>query len=211
MSGEGFFVGLKPGQTIWHFDSVSRSVEFFSVQKWKQVQSLSCVQLLATPWTITYQAPLSMIFSRQTYWKVYPINRIASPLQLSIENMPSHLGLRRKMERNCLWFLGSRGTENQNILLGCKGSGSSCRYLSLLHRLFPSLYFSPHPKRGLPSHGPHGHQALFGDRSGHSFIPPWSPVSSPRLKVLRHLDFQQARNPWLVEQFRHRPLSYHKV
>ena len=164
------------------------------------MKPLSCVRLFATPRTVTYQAPLSMIFSRQRYWKVYPINRIASPLQLSIENMPSHLGLRCKTERNCLWFLGSQGTENQNILLGCKGTGSSCRYLSLLHRLSPSLYFSPHPERGLPSLGPRGHQELFGDRSSHSFIPPWSPVSSPRLKVLRHLDFQQAGNPWLGEQ-----------
>ena len=32
------------------------------------VQSLSCVQLFATPWTVAHQAPLSMIFSRQEYW-----------------------------------------------------------------------------------------------------------------------------------------------
>ena len=29
---------------------------------------LSCVRLSATPWTVTYQAPLSMGFSRQEYW-----------------------------------------------------------------------------------------------------------------------------------------------
>ena len=29
------------------------------------VKSLSCVQLFATPWTVAYQAPLSMGFSRQ--------------------------------------------------------------------------------------------------------------------------------------------------
>ena len=32
------------------------------------MKSLSCVQLLATPWTAAYQAPLSMGFSRQEYW-----------------------------------------------------------------------------------------------------------------------------------------------
>ena len=32
------------------------------------VKSLSRVQLFATPWTIVYQAPLSMGFSRQEYW-----------------------------------------------------------------------------------------------------------------------------------------------
>ena len=30
--------------------------------------SLSCVQLLATPWTAAYQAPPSIGFSRQEYW-----------------------------------------------------------------------------------------------------------------------------------------------
>ena len=31
-------------------------------------QSLSCVQLFATPWTVAHQAPLFMGFSRQEYW-----------------------------------------------------------------------------------------------------------------------------------------------
>ena len=34
----------------------------------KSVKSLSRVQLLATPWTVACQAPLSMEFSRQEYW-----------------------------------------------------------------------------------------------------------------------------------------------
>ena len=32
------------------------------------VQSLSCVQLFATPWTVAHQVTLSMGFSRQEYW-----------------------------------------------------------------------------------------------------------------------------------------------
>ena len=32
----------------------------------------SCVQFFATPWTIAYQAPLSMGFSRQEYWSGLP-------------------------------------------------------------------------------------------------------------------------------------------
>ena len=31
-------------------------------------QSLSCVQLFETPWSIAHQAPLSIEFSRQKYW-----------------------------------------------------------------------------------------------------------------------------------------------
>ena len=33
-----------------------------------KVKSLSRVPLFATPWTVAYQAPLSMGFSRQEYW-----------------------------------------------------------------------------------------------------------------------------------------------
>ena len=37
-----------------------------------KVKSLSCVQLFATPWTAAYQAPPSMVFSRQDYWSGLP-------------------------------------------------------------------------------------------------------------------------------------------
>ena len=33
-----------------------------------KVKSLSRVRLFMTPWTVAYQAPLSMGFSRQEYW-----------------------------------------------------------------------------------------------------------------------------------------------
>ena len=35
--------------------------------------SLSRVLLFATPWTVAYQAPLSMEFSRQEYWSGVPL------------------------------------------------------------------------------------------------------------------------------------------
>ena len=38
-----------------------------------KVKSLSCVRLLATPWTAAYQAPPSMGFSRQEYWSGVPL------------------------------------------------------------------------------------------------------------------------------------------
>ena len=44
-------------------------------------QSLSRVQLLVTPWTVAYHAPLSMGFSRQEYWSGLPF---PSP-----ENLPN--------------------------------------------------------------------------------------------------------------------------
>jgi len=42
------------------------------VKKKVKVKSLSHVQLFATPWTVIYQAPLSMGFSRQECWSGLP-------------------------------------------------------------------------------------------------------------------------------------------
>ena len=45
------------------------AISFSNAWKWKvKVKSLSRVRLLVTPWTVAYQAPLSMGFSRQEYW-----------------------------------------------------------------------------------------------------------------------------------------------
>ena len=45
------------------------AISFSSAGKWKvKVKLLSCVWLLATPWTAAYQAPPSMGFSRQEDW-----------------------------------------------------------------------------------------------------------------------------------------------
>ena len=33
-----------------------------------RARSLSCVLLFVTPWTVAYQAPLSMGFPKQEYW-----------------------------------------------------------------------------------------------------------------------------------------------
>ena len=44
------------------------------ILEWMKVKSLSCVQLFATPWTVAYQATLSMGFSRQEYWSGLPFH-----------------------------------------------------------------------------------------------------------------------------------------
>ena len=50
------------------------AISFSNAGKWKvKVKLLSCVWLLATPWTAAYQAPLSMGFSRQEYWSGVPL------------------------------------------------------------------------------------------------------------------------------------------
>ena len=50
------------------------AISFPNAWKWKvQVKLLSCVWLLATPWTAAYQAPPSMGFSRWEYWSGVPL------------------------------------------------------------------------------------------------------------------------------------------
>ena len=39
------------------------------------LSGFSCVWLLATPWTVAHQAPLSMQFSRQESWVAMPFSR----------------------------------------------------------------------------------------------------------------------------------------
>ena len=41
-------------------------------KKKRKVKSLNRVQLFATPWTVSYKAPLSMEFSRQEYCSGLP-------------------------------------------------------------------------------------------------------------------------------------------
>ena len=53
------------------------AISFSNAWKWKvKVKSLSRVRLSATPWTATYQAPPSMGFSRQEYWRGVPLPSI---------------------------------------------------------------------------------------------------------------------------------------
>ena len=50
------------------------AISFSNAWKWKvKVKLLSRAQLLATPWTAAYKAPLSLGFSRQEYWSGVPL------------------------------------------------------------------------------------------------------------------------------------------
>ena len=50
------------------------AISFSNACKWKvKVKSLNRVQLFKTPWTVVYQAPPSMGFSRQEYWSGVPL------------------------------------------------------------------------------------------------------------------------------------------
>ena len=66
---------------------------------WSEVKSLSRVWLFSTPWTVTYQAPPSVGFSRQEYWSRVPLpllfNKVAvfNSVQLSSVQLLSRIWL----------------------------------------------------------------------------------------------------------------------
>ena len=62
-----------------------------------KVKSLSCVQLLATPWTAAHQAPPSMGFSRQEYWSGVPLPSLEYVLEMCFK-------LRFPASRGCAVF-----------------------------------------------------------------------------------------------------------
>ena len=58
---------------------------------WMKWKSLSSVQLFVTPWTVAYQAPLSMGFSRQEYLSGLPFTPPGDLPNLGIEYRSSTL------------------------------------------------------------------------------------------------------------------------
>ena len=63
--------------------------------KWKvKVKLLSRVRLSMTPWTVAYQAPPSMGFSRQEYWSGVPLPSpsviLDSIISLTLNSLASH-------------------------------------------------------------------------------------------------------------------------
>ena len=57
-------------------------------KEWVKMKLLSRVQLFVTPWTVAYQVPLSMGFSRQEYWSELPF---PSPEIFLMQGLNSHL------------------------------------------------------------------------------------------------------------------------
>ena len=55
------------------------------LQEYVGIWSLSRVRLFAIPWTVVYQASLSMGFSRQVYWSGLPFPSLGDPPDPGIE------------------------------------------------------------------------------------------------------------------------------
>ena len=83
----GLYNSLYPQSQIDALVSVSLCIPMSSGIKVKvqvKVKSLSCVQLFVTPWTVAYQAPWSMGFSRHEYWSGLPFPSPADPVVWTI-------------------------------------------------------------------------------------------------------------------------------
>ena len=67
--------GLQPTRLLHPWDSPGENtgVGCHFLLQCVKVKSLSRVRLLATPWTVAYQAPPSMGFSSQQYWSGVPL------------------------------------------------------------------------------------------------------------------------------------------
>ena len=59
--------------------------------QFSSVQPLSCVRLFATPWTVAYQAPLSVRFPMQEYWSGLPFPTLGDLPDSGIKAVPPKL------------------------------------------------------------------------------------------------------------------------
>ena len=79
------------------------AISFSNAWKWKvKVKSLSRVQLFATSWTVAYQAPPSMGFSRQEYWSGVPFPSPSSNKELISKNINKSYNTKKKKKKT--WF-----------------------------------------------------------------------------------------------------------
>ena len=72
-NAKGTSLGRKHKRRKRHTENKAKTIKKMVIGSWK-VKSLSCVWLFEAPWTVAYQAPPSMGFSRQKYWTGLPFS-----------------------------------------------------------------------------------------------------------------------------------------
>ena len=76
--------------------------DFHSKLSDMKCQSLSCVELFVTPWTVDCQSSLSMEFSRQEYWSGLPFPSVGDLPDLGVK--PWSLALQQILLHSCRFF-----------------------------------------------------------------------------------------------------------
>ena len=85
------------------------------------LKSLSCVRLFATPWTVAYQAPPFIGFSRQECWSGLPFL-----LQGILPNQGSNLGLSRCRQHFTIWATREAQLKPRSVVKKCPPGADSC-------------------------------------------------------------------------------------
>ena len=109
-----------------------------------EVKSLSRVGLFTTPWTVAYQAPPFMGFSRQEYWSrlAFPSpGDLPNPGNLGLSNcrqtLPSEPPRKPKNLRRLLLIIENQIPQLRNLALFCVWKNAS------LGSLKPFLWYAP--------------------------------------------------------------------
>ena len=89
-SRENYAYQVRSFEAGWWAVSIlfSLIIDHHKMQACMRAQSLSCVWLFVTPWTVAHQDPLSTGFSRQGYWSALPFSH---PGDLPIQGSNLHL------------------------------------------------------------------------------------------------------------------------
>ena len=89
------------------------AISFSNAWKWKRkVKSLSCIGFFMTPWTVAYQAPPSMGFSRQEYWSGLPLPSPYTVLGRLYLKLRFQLQKGKKNWDNCCLFENIEGEKH---------------------------------------------------------------------------------------------------
>ena len=107
------------------------AISFSNAWKWKvKGKSLSRVRLLVTPWTVAYQAPPSMGFSRQESWSGVPLPSpwiVIKQSKMSISSLP--VPLMKVTTTDIFWGENLSGEQNHTHMwqvLLCIPSAETC-------------------------------------------------------------------------------------
>ena len=127
-----------------------------------KVKSLSCVRLLATPWTTAHQAPRSMGFSRQEYWSGVPL---PSPRHyLDNSNRACYLELTLHQYMACFWCPSLDNHHATNF----------CPFIDMPYSSQLFVILSSHPPAQHSFSPPDASILTFPPRTPCLSLPPWS-------------------------------------
>ena len=134
------------------------AISFSNAWKWKvKVKSLSCVQLLSTPWTVAYQAPPSMGFSRQDNRSGVPLPSPALHFTFQLKDLQLKDCF---LKKHFPWWLSSKESTCQFRRHGFNpwiGKIPWRRKWQLMPVFLPG---KPHGQRSLEGHSPWGYKQL---------------------------------------------------